>query len=83
MGANFTQGKTGGFHLTREGGHSHHRIVHAADATGAEIERALLAQITQHSNIAMFEHHLATDLITDEVRCPMHIGQASPEFTRM
>ena len=68
MGANFTQGKTGGFHLTREGGHSHHRIVHAADATGAEIERALLAQIAQHSNIAMFEHHLATDLITDEVR---------------
>ena len=67
MGAKFTQAKTGGFHLTREGGHSHQRIVHAADATGAEIERALLTQIAQHDNIAMFEHHLATDFITDEV----------------
>ena len=72
MGANFTQAKTGGFHLTREGGHSHQRIVHAADATGAEIERALLAQIAQHKNIAMFEHHLATDFITDEVRIVTH-----------
>ena len=36
MGAEFTRGPDGGLHLTREGGHAHRRIVHAADVTGAE-----------------------------------------------
>ena len=67
LGAQFTKARTGGFHLTKEGGHSQNRIVHAADATGAEIERALLAQVSQHPNITVHEHYLATDLLTDEV----------------
>lgn len=68
MGAEFTRGADGELHLTREGGHTHRRIVHAADVTGREIERALVAAAAAHPNIALFEHHLAVDLVTDEVR---------------
>lgn len=68
MGAEFTRGADGELHLTREGGHTHRRIVHAADVTGREIERALIAAASAHPNIALFEHHLAVDLVTDEVR---------------
>ena len=50
------------FHLTREGGHSHRRIIHAADATGAAIFNTLLAQARQRPNIELLErlrqHHL-------------------------
>ncbi len=52
--------------LTKEGGHSKRRILHAKDATGAEIERALLAAIAAQPNIAVFEDHLAIDLVTTE-----------------
>jgi L-aspartate oxidase len=41
--------------------------VHAADATGAEIERALVAAAVAHPNIAAFEDHLAVDLLSE---CP-------------
>lgn len=64
MGASFTKDDDGHLHLTREGGHSARRVVHAADATGAEIERALLSKVTSHPNITMFEHHVAVDLVT-------------------
>ena len=53
-----------GFHLTREGGHSHRRIIHAADATGAAVTSTLGQKIKAHPNISLFEHHLAIDLIT-------------------
>lgn len=67
-GANFTrQGSGSLLHLTREGGHSERRVAHAADATGKEIERALIAAASAHRNISFFEHHLAVDLVTDEV----------------
>lgn len=52
------------FDLTREGGHSESRVLHAKDATGAEIERALLEAIKQEPNIQVLEHHFAIDLVT-------------------
>lgn len=52
------------YHLTREGGHSHRRIIHAADATGAAIFTTLLAQARQRSNIQLLEQQVAVDLIT-------------------
>jgi L-aspartate oxidase len=49
--------------LTREGGHSARRVVHHADATGLEVARALVAQVDEHPNIRVLEHHTAIDLI--------------------
>ncbi|GAB4846751.1 L-aspartate oxidase 2-a, chloroplastic [Ancistrocladus abbreviatus] len=66
MGASFDHGEDGNLHLAREGGHSHHRIVHAADMTGREIERALLEAVVKDPNIFMFEHHFAIDLLTSQ-----------------
>ena len=53
-----------GYHLTREGGHSHRRIIHAADATGAAVQQTLNEQVRQHRNVRIFEQHIAIDLIT-------------------
>ncbi|GIZ11137.1 L-aspartate oxidase [Pseudomonas sp. NCCP-436] len=53
------------FHLTREGGHSHRRIIHAADATGAAIFNTLLEQARKRSNIELLEQRVAVDLITE------------------
>ncbi|XP_022993550.1 L-aspartate oxidase, chloroplastic-like [Cucurbita maxima] len=66
MGASFDHGEDGNLHLAREGGHSHRRIVHAADMTGREIERALLEAVVKDPNIFVFEHHFAIDLLTSE-----------------
>lgn len=67
MGASFDHGDDGKLNLAREGGHSHHRIVHAADMTGREIERALLQAVVNDPNVSMFEHHFAIDLLTSQV----------------
>ncbi|MGH6638832.1 MAG: FAD-dependent oxidoreductase, partial [Polaromonas sp.] len=48
----------GELHLTREGGHSQRRIVHAADATGAAVQRTLIEQVRNTPNITLFEHHM-------------------------
>ncbi len=53
------------YHLTREGGHSHRHVLHAADATGRAVETTLEALARAHPNITLFEHHLAIDLIRD------------------
>jgi L-aspartate oxidase len=55
-----------GFHLTREGGHSHRRIIHAADATGAAVQTTLSEDVLAHPNIDIYEHHIAIDLILGE-----------------
>lgn len=67
MGAMFDHGEDGNLHLAMEGGHSHRRIVHAADMTGREIERALLDAVVNDPNISVFEHHFAIDLLTSQV----------------
>lgn len=51
-------------HLTREGGHSHRRIVHAADASGYALETTLVERLRQCTNVETFEQHIAIDLIT-------------------
>lgn len=53
-----------GYHLTREGGHSQRRIIHAADATGRAVQETLIARILQHPNITVLEDHMSVDLIT-------------------
>ena len=53
-----------GFHLTREGGHSRRRIIHAADATGHAVVSTLSEQARRHPNITILEDHFAIDLIT-------------------
>ena len=54
------------FHLTREGGHSHRRILHAADATGAAVQLTLMEAVKQHLNIHLFERYNAVDLIKSD-----------------
>ena len=54
------------YHLTQEGGHSHRRIIHSADATGREVETTLLAKARAHPNISLFPFHIGIDLITSK-----------------
>ena len=51
------------YHLTQEGGHSHRRVVHAADATGHAMETTLEALVRRNPAIRLYEHHIAVDLI--------------------
>jgi L-aspartate oxidase len=53
-------------HLTREGGHSHRRVVHADDATGKAVETSLEAHARQRPNIELLEFHNVVDLIVDK-----------------
>ncbi len=54
----------GALHLTREGGHSHRRIVHVDDATGWAVQAALLKAAADHPGITLLPHRAAIDLIT-------------------
>jgi len=65
-GVNFSKNRDDEYDLTREGGHSHRRILHAKDSTGREIERALVAATMQHPNVTLYENHIAVDLITEK-----------------
>jgi len=73
LGMPFTRDRqevsTSGYHLTREGGHSKRRVVHAADATGKALQHTLQAHIQERSNIEIFNQHVAVDLITREKQC--------------
>ncbi len=67
-GVEFTKqsnrGSKDSFHLTREGGHSHRRVLHAADATGRVMEMTLIDRAKEHTNIDLFDDHNVIDLIT-------------------
>ena len=59
------------YHLTREGGHSHRRILHAADATGREVQSTLVSKAQNHPNIRVLERSNAVDLIvSDKIGLP-------------
>ena len=76
QGVNFTKdsAQTGQYHLTREGGHSHRRVIHSADATGLEVETTLLSKALAHPNITFFPFHTGVDLITShkQLQQPQH-----------
>ena len=77
QGVPFTRDETTelGYHLTREGGHSQRRIIHAADATGHAVQLTLEQRVREHPNITLLEHHFAIDLITTD---KLHLkGEAS------
>jgi len=80
QGVPFTRDETAelGFHLTREGGHSQRRIIHAADATGHAVQVTLEQKVRAHPNITLFEHHCAIDVITSAKLQPggVHAGPA-------
>ena len=67
LGINFSlrPGTEDEYDLGREGGHSHRRILHAADATGHEIMRALVEAVRRTPNITVLENHIAIDLLID------------------
>ncbi len=64
-GTKFSRSEKGELALGREGGHSKNRIVHYADYTGREVERALLEKARSHPNITVRENTLAVDVVTD------------------
>jgi L-aspartate oxidase len=69
LGARFDLESDGDFALGREGGHSRHRILHYADTTGWEIERALISAVAEEPNITVVEHAFVTRLLVQEGRC--------------
>lgn len=70
LGTDFTRraenydGSLENLSLTREGGHSRNRVAYAADSTGHQILEALIKNCRKNTNIAIFENHMAVDLIT-------------------
>lgn len=63
------------YHLTREGGHSHRRILHHADATGKEVETTLVDLAFAHPSIHIKERYNAVDLIlSNEAESPRILG---------
>ena len=77
QGVPFTQDTASdiGYHLTREGGHSRRRIIHAADTTGRAVQQTLSEKVLRHPNITVLEKYMSVDLITgnklglDDNRC--------------
>ncbi|MDQ8037591.1 MAG: L-aspartate oxidase [Pedobacter sp.] len=66
QGVSFTLNEDEQPHLTREGGHSHRRIIHAADATGRAISTTLVQRVRECSNVELLENRVAIDLITTQ-----------------
>lgn len=68
------KGREGAIDLTREGGHSHRRILHFEDQTGAEIHRALLSEVKNKKNIEIIEDSFAIDIITNRQMDPHDVS---------
>ncbi len=64
-GVQFTRDENEQLHLTREGGHSHRRIIHAADATGNAVSTTLSEQAARRENVDLLSNRVAVDLITN------------------
>lgn len=56
------------FHLTQEGGHSHRRVIHAADHTGQSVIDTLISKVKTHPNITLLPEHISIDLILNKKR---------------
>jgi len=75
QGVKFTRDNDSKYHLTKEGGHSHRRILHSADATGKEVSNTLVGSALNHPSIELFEQHALVDLLSQadpnsrKVRC--------------
>jgi L-aspartate oxidase len=65
LGVPFSE-ENGALHLTREGGHSARRIVHATDATGAAVQRQLIETVRRTPGITVLEDHMLVDVITSQ-----------------
>ncbi len=74
FGANLDLDDAGNLALTREGGHGRARIVHAADATGAEVQRSLQAAVAANPRIEVMEHTFALDLL-----CAVPVDRANKQ----
>jgi L-aspartate oxidase len=82
QGVPFTRDATAelGFHLTREGGHSQRRIIHAADATGHAVQVTLEQKVRAHPNISLFEQHCAIDVITSDKLTGKGVHSGAPHL---
>lgn len=76
-GTQFDKHQDGTFDLHREGGHSEYRILHHKDSTGAEIQRSLIEQVRNHTNVTVLEHHFAVEIITQH-----HLGKVTEPWMR-
>ena len=73
-GVRFDNCPSKGFSLTREGGHSHRRILHIEDHTGRDIHQTLLKRAKQKTSIRFLEGYIALKLITQKELAPSFIG---------
>ena len=77
-GTEFDRDHEGLYDLAKEGGHSEHRVLHYKDVTGYEIERVLLKQIHENSNIEILTHYFCLELITQH-----HLGEFVDKSTKV
>jgi len=80
LGVEFDRQEDGSLQLGKEGGHSHHRILHNKDATGKEIAQTLLEVTSAHPNIEIVEHLFAVDLLTQH-HLGLYVNRGHPNIT--
>ena len=78
-GTNFDKKEDGTYDLHREGGHSEFRILHHADDTGAEIQRALMAAVRSNPDIEIKENQFAVEIITQH-HLGMEVTRRTPDI---